>query len=401
MKIGIFTDTYFPNVNGVVRSIETLRENLEKRGHEVYIITTVKLDKKEDKVLRVSNLPIEVLEGYKVALPYSNRVFRAVKKLELDVIHTHTEWSIGAFARICSKRLGIPMVHTFHTMYENYLHYITKQRGQVISKQLMKSIVRGHSNSAKYVIAPSLKAKNTLENYKVRSNIEVVPTGIELGKFKQNIDKEIIERKKEELKIDKNEFVAMYLGRLAKEKNIEPIIKAVLNIKTSNFKLVIVGDGPERENLEKVVKENRLENKVIFTGQAPMEEVPMYYKMANLFIQASNTETQGLTIFEAMASGTPLLVRFDTNINNFFEDRVECVYFNEENEISDKINELIENKDLLNYIRKNALERIDEFSAEKFAENIEKIYEAAIKLKKSRNKKRIKLKFSFRRNNSL
>lgn len=390
MNIGIFTDTYYPNVNGVVRSIETLRENLENLGHTVYIITNGKVDYEEKNVHRIGTLPLEILEGYKIALPYSYKIYKDIKKLKLDIIHTHTEWSVGVFGRICANRLKIPYVHTFHTMYENYTHYMAKFRGEKISKRVLKQIIRGHCNHTEGVIAPSLKAKLTLEDYGVKRTIHIAPTGIALDKFRANITPELIKAEKEKIGISENDFVGIYIGRLAKEKNIEPIIQAVKSIDVENFKFLVVGGGPEKENLELLAKELNIDDKVIFTGEKNLHDVPLYYNIGDLFIQSSKTETQGLTIFETMAAGTPLLVRYDTNISNFFTDEIECCYFNEDYEIPLKITKLINDRELLAKIKENASEKIEEFSSDKFAKNVEKVYKKAIKRCEKRKKLRKK-----------
>jgi 1,2-diacylglycerol 3-alpha-glucosyltransferase len=254
MNIGIFTDTYYPNVNGVVRSIETLRENLENLGHTVYIITNGKVDYEEENVHRIGTLPLEILEGYKIALPYSYKIYKDIKRLKLDVIHTHTEWSVGVFGRICATRLKIPYVHTFHTMYENYTHYMAKFKTEKISKRVLKQIIRSHCNHTQGVIAPSLKAKLTLEEYGVKRTIHITPTGISLDKFRAEITDEAIAEEKARIGIAPDDFVGLYIGRLAKEKNIEPIIQAIGNVDSENFKFLVVGGGPERENLENLAK---------------------------------------------------------------------------------------------------------------------------------------------------
>lgn len=390
MNIGIFTDTYYPNVNGVVRSIETLRENLEKLGHTVYIITNGKVDYEERNVHRIGTLPVEILEGYKIALPYSYKIFKSIKKLKLDIIHTHTEWSVGIFGRICATRLKIPYIHTFHTMYENYTHYMAKFKGERISKKLLKQIIKSHCNKTNGVIAPSLKAKNTLTEYGVKRTIYITPTGIDLNKFKAEISEEDILAEKEKLGIKPDDFVGLYLGRLAKEKNIEPIIQAVKSVDRDNFKFLIVGGGPERDNLENLARELKVSDKIIFAGEKDLNEVPLYYNIGDLFIQSSKTETQGLTIFETMAAGTPLLVRHDTNISNFFSDEVECAYYNEDYEIPLKILKLIDNRPLLESMKKNATEKIQEFSDEKFGMKVEGIYLRAVR--KNEKKRKMKMR---------
>ena len=183
MRIGLFTDTYTPDINGVVSSIVTLQKELEKNGHDVFVITNHKAArmKKEGNVLRLPGLELKWLYGYKLSTPYHFAARDEVRKMNLDVIHVHTEFGVGMFARIVAKYLNIPVVTTYHTMYEDYTHYINRfdiDEVDKVSKKVISTFSRAISDSAQAVISPSEKTKETLQKYGVKTPIYVIPTGL-------------------------------------------------------------------------------------------------------------------------------------------------------------------------------------------------------------------------------
>ena len=194
MRIGLFTDTYTPDINGVVSSIVTLQRELEKNGHDVYVITNHKAMtmKKEGNVLRLPGLELKWLYGYKLSTPYHFSARDEIRKMQLDLIHVHTEFGVGMFGRIVAKYLNIPVVTTYHTMYEDYTHYVNRfeiDEVDKVTKKVVSTFSRSISDSAQAVISPSEKTKETLLKYGVKTPIYVIPTGLNFEKFHpDNID---------------------------------------------------------------------------------------------------------------------------------------------------------------------------------------------------------------------
>lgn len=318
MRIGLFSDTYTPDINGVVSSIVTLQKELEKRGHEVFVITNHKAfltTQREGNVLRLPGLELKWLYGYKLTTPYHFSARDEIRKMNLDVIHVHTEFGVGMFARIVAKYLNIPVVSTYHTMYEDYTHYINRfaiDEVEVISKKFVTSFSRMISDNVHAVIAPSEKTKETLLKYGVKTPIYVIPTGLELEQFDQNrIDKEKVLKLRAEYGLSKEDHVITFIGRIAKEKSIEIPLEGFRYISDPHTKLMIVGGGPQLEELKALAKQYHIEDKVIFTGPKPRTEIPLYYAIADAFVSASLTETQGMTFIEALASQLPVFARAD------------------------------------------------------------------------------------------
>ena len=303
VNIGIFTDTYYPQVSGVATSIKTLRDQLERQGHNVYIFTTTDpgVDKNiyERNVFRFASIPFISFTDRRIAIRGVLQAFHIARALDLDIIHTQTEFSLGVMGKYVARKLNIPCVHTYHTMYEDYLHYIAK--GKLLKPVHVKQFSRSFLQNMSGIIAPSERVLNTLRSYGVQEPITVIPTGVSLVKFRKKDSTNY--RKKYGLA--KDTPLLLTLSRLAYEKNIDHLIDAFVEIKARcpQVKLMICGDGPAREDLEQQVKKLHLSTSVIFTGEISNDQVAHYYHMADLFVSTSVSESQGLTYNEALASG--------------------------------------------------------------------------------------------------
>lgn len=314
MKVGIFTDTYYPQVSGVATSILTLKEELEKDGHEVTIFTTTDPNaiKEEKSIIRFPSIPFLSFKDRRVAIRGKHQALKIAKELEIDVIHTQTEFSLGMTGKYVAEQMNIPCVHTYHTMYEKYLHYVAN--GKVLRPSHVKILSKHFCNQADGVIAPSEKTKNILLGYGVKQPIEVIPTGVNLQKLSTLFDYSV----REKLGISKGATVLLSLSRLAKEKNIECVISAMPAILNhfSNVKLVIVGDGPSKTELKELVNKLNVTESVIFVGEVSGTEVGAYYQASDLYVSASNSETQGLTYIEAIASGIDIVTKANDYTNS-------------------------------------------------------------------------------------
>lgn len=343
MRIGIFTDTYTPDINGVVSSIVTLQKELEKNGHEVFIIANHKAMtmKREGNVLRLPGLELKWLYGYKLSTPYHFSARDEIRKMNLDIMHVHTEFGVGIFGRIVAKHLNVPVVTTYHTMYEDYTHYVNRfDIGEVdrVSKKVVSSFSRVISDNAQAVIAPSDKTKETLLKYGVKRPIYVIPTGLNFESFDMtNIDLEEVSRIRESYGIQEDDKVIAFVGRIAKEKSINIIVEGFRYVENSHIKLMIVGGGPQLNELKELVKQYNLEKQVIFTDKKVREEVPQYYACADCFVSASLTETQGMTYIEALACGLPVFARYDDVLKDLVIKGESGFIFQDEKEFANKL----------------------------------------------------------------
>ncbi len=405
MKIGIFTDVYYPDINGVVTSIRMLENEMKKRGHEVYIFSPSKHEAKENENLyMLKSIPLVVAKefNFRIATFYSRSLAKEIKDLNLDIIHTQTEFSLALFGKIISRKYGIPFIHTYHTMWEDYMHYVNpiKNSRGIYSKRFARTFSKNFMRKAECVVVPSKKTQKYLKyKCKVKNKpIYVVPTGIDITPFNpSNFTKEQKDKLKSNLGISENEKIILFLGRLGEEKSIDKIVDIMPDVfsKIGNAKFLIVGDGPAKIPLEKQVEDLNIQNKVIFTGSVPWDDVPLYYSISDVFVNASSTETQGLTFIEAMASGTPVVAKYAPNIAEFIHNNENGILVKNNNDFSKSIISILTNNQLKSKIVKNAYITASQNSSHVFGDKLIEIYNNVIdnyKIKKSEQTKKDKIK---------
>ena len=385
MRIGLFTDTYPPYINGVSTSVLMLKQGLEKLGHEVYVVTVNSENfhyKKEDNVLMIPGIPIGIYD-FRMTSLYPLRALKIIKSWNLDVIHTHTEFAVGTFARLIAKQYNIPLVHTYHTMYEEYIYYITKGYFDGASKKLVEYLTLFLCDkTVEELIVPTKKTYDLFkEKYKVKRDVHIIPSGIDVTRFyKENVDLLSIKSLKKELNIKKDDFVILFVGRIAKEKSIDFLIKNLKAIlkKIPKARMIIVGDGPDMNELALLVRENKLDKHVTFTGKVPWSEIPKYYQLANVFVTASKTETQGLTVIEAMAAEKPVVAIKDESFELVMKDKQDGLFFETKEEYQRLIIELYNNPSYAKMIAKQARITANAYNPEVYAKRVLEVYESVI-----------------------
>lgn len=385
MRIGLFTDTYPPYINGVSTSVLMLKQGLEKLGHEVYVVTVNSENfhyKKEDNVLMIPGIPIGIYD-FRMTSLYPLRALKIIKSWDLDVIHTHTEFAVGTFARLIAKQYNIPLVHTYHTMYEEYIYYITKGYFDGASKKLVEYLTLFLCDkTVEELIVPTKKTYDLFkEKYKVKRDVHIIPSGIDVTRFyKENVDLLSIKSLKKELNIKKDDFVILFVGRIAKEKSIDFLIKNLKAIlkKVPKARMIIVGDGPDMNELALLVRENKLDKHVIFTGKVPWSEIPKYYQLANVFVTASKTETQGLTVIEAMAAEKPVVAIKDESFELVMKDKQDGLFFETKEEYQRLIIDLYNNPSYAKMIAKQARITANAYNPEVYAKRVLEVYESVI-----------------------
>jgi len=301
MRIGLFTDTYTPEINGVVTVLEMMVRELRKEGHEVYIFCPSYPDSDgvDTGVYRFHSVRFVFYKGMRVAIPYSSSALRLIPSL--DIIHSHTPGSIGLMGLWASKRYHIPHIHTYHTLYMDYRRYLPR----VIrpNRGMVKSISRLLCNRCDAIIAPSDQMKHELESYRISSPIYTLPFGVDEEEFSREVKWNI----RTALNLP-TEDLLLYAGRLCMEKNLDFILRSfrcLLSLRSS-ARLIIAGDGPQRQHLEQYAISLGIAPYVIFTGFLQRKNLIDLYKQA-LFVFASKTETQGLVIEEAMMAGAAVV----------------------------------------------------------------------------------------------
>lgn len=394
MRIGLFTDTYPPFINGVSTSVYMLKKALEKKGHQVFVVTMnnegllYKFDE-DNTVIRIPGLPIGIYD-YRVTTVYPLRAMNIIRKWKLDVIHSHTEFSVGTFARFIARQYNIPLVHTYHTLYEDYIYYITKGYFDKPSKKVVEYLTKFYCDgTANELIVPTKKIYDLFkEKYNVDKNIYVIPTGIEIERFYvENVNLKDIEKVREKIGVSSKDFNVIFVGRLAKEKNIDLLLDAqkFINEKNKKINLIIVGDGPDMDEYKKTTKKLGITKNVFFVGKVPWEDIPKYYRVADVFATASTSETQGLTVIEAMAASVAPICIDDESFRNTVMDGLNGRIFKDRDEYVKIILELSKDKKELSNLQKQARLNAEIHSSKYYGERVADVYKHAIQHKKYDN----------------
>lgn len=385
MRIGLFTDAYLPDINGVVSSVVTLKQALEEKGHVVYVVSNHKGSNivMEDHVLRLGGLELKKFYGYKMSSPIQIRAEKYIREMNLDVIHVQTEAGVGIFARQMARQLHIPLVYTYHTMYEDYTHYVNPLDIETIEKmgrKAVQSLSRLLGNGAQAVIAPSEKTKQALIQYGVTTPIYIVPTGLDLSLFeKDKLDAKRIDSIREEIGLQKEDHVVVFVGRIAKEKSIDIPIRAIAKSTDPHLHLVIVGGGTDEEYYKGIASQCDVEDRVHFLGKKPKEQIAYYYAAFDCFVSASLTETQGMTYLEALATGLPVFGRRDEVLSELLEEGKTGYYFDDEEELLQKWNTYFSLSDIeKNAMKMQCVEKTKPYSTRMFASKALAVYEQAI-----------------------
>ncbi|MCT3399749.1 glycosyltransferase family 4 protein [Lentilactobacillus hilgardii] len=376
MNIGIFTDTYFPQVSGVATSIKTLKNELEREGNQVYIFTTtdphVDKDTYERNIFRFSSIPFISFTDRRIAVRGLFQAYEIAKELNLDIVHTQTEFSMGMIGKFVAKNLNIPCVHTYHTMYEDYLHYVAN--GKLLKPVHVKEGTLAFCYHLAGVITPSDRVLDKLTEYGVKCQMRIIPTGIDVGMYAKSIDTDI----REKYQISKDTPVMLSISRLAYEKNISEIVDLLPSIieQVPKVILMIVGDGPAKEDLMKQVTQLGLSKHVIFTGEVSNDHVNAFYRTANVFVSTSNSESQGLTYIEAMAAGLPVVVTSSDYTDGLLSNESLGQTFKKSDEFTEIVIRYLTNPvDKDNSKAKKILDqKLTEISAETFGKRVVDFY---------------------------
>ena len=320
MHIGQFTNTYKPVLSGVVRSVSSFREALSDLGHNVFIFAQKPSKKVENAEPFIFHYPAMEIPAYKypMSIPVSRTIDNVFPSLKLDVIHAHHPAGIGKEGANKAKEYGLPLVFTHHTRYREYAEYVS-----LVPKHLSETVIGNwlvdFMSNCHHVIVPSAVIQSSLrEAYGIVDRVTVMPTGIDLTPYR-NADGTAV-RQKHGWRADQR--IILSLGRLANVKNWPLFIEAAAIIlqKHPDTYFALIGDGPERDSLEKQAKKLGIADRFEFVGRVPYEDVPSYLSAGDLFAYASVTETQGLVTLEALAAGLPVIAVDASGTNETVKD---------------------------------------------------------------------------------
>ena len=386
MNIVIFTDTYHPDTNGVAVSTKILVDSLKSSGHQVLVITSMMNNKqpyKEGNIIYIT-FPVKGSRGYVATRGlYALTMLKHVRAFKPDVIHIQTNGQIGKLGGYTSKLLDVPFVYTYHIYHEKYATYVDGSLSARLNRATERQYFQKMTKLATEIIAPSLKIKNYLRKKDVDKYINVIPTGINLDWF--NMDdsvKKDIKYLRKKYELDDNAKVVLFIGSLFKEKSIDYLIKSFakyLEQYDENVHLLIVGDGDQKDELQKQISSLELDSHITLIGKVNHEKIKSFYLMADAFASASLNETQSIAIIESMAAGTPVIVRDDNLFSDFIDDQVNgFIYGDSEQFVKELYKALHWDNNDLEKLKLAAKKTITaKYSVKSYAERVLEVYNRA------------------------
>ncbi|MBI4018153.1 MAG: glycosyltransferase [Candidatus Aenigmarchaeota archaeon] len=342
MKIAFFADSYRPQINGMVTSIDAFRQQLSRKGHDVHVFAPEGpgYKDKERNIHRLASFEFAPYKEYRIAIPFVSAAGG------YDIVHVHSPFSLGIAGIAYARRNGLPVVGTFHTLFPEYGHYLVSPKllklrsvGKLFRK-ISWSYLSWFYNRCDRIVAPSVHVKKLMRRNGITKPIAVIPTGIKLGSHEAKRNKKTL-RKRYGFGDGK---IILHVGRVTKEKNIDFVIASLKKtLEGKDARLVIASDGPYRNELERRVKKAGLKGRIIFTGYVSKETLLDYYSLSDALVIASKTETQGIVLIEAAASGLPVIA-LKTPVASEFIEQTRCGLVSGKNSFHSNVKKILEGK---------------------------------------------------------
>lgn len=378
MRIAFVTNNYTPYSGGVVSSIDFFKKGLEAAGHKVYVITLDFANKPLNESADIIRIKGDINFFYNnnpisIPIKLDSEVKKIIEDLNIDIIHSHHPFFIGNAALYASNSLKIPIVFTHHTFYEHYAHNIPIP--ETISAPIIKQLDIKYCNKVDHIIAPGTATKKYLIENKIITPISIIPTGIN-DSFYANPKNKLKDRANKKLKL-------ITVSRFTKEKNIPFLINVFSKLDQSEFEFNIVGFGTEEDNLKNLINSLQITKESIkFTIKPKKEDLINLYKESDLFLFASQSDTQGIVLAEAMASGCPIVSIEGPGQSDIVLNGINGFLIDTENDMVEKINQIKNNQDLLNKLSLNAFKKSHDYTEEHITKQISDLYKNIIEKSK-------------------
>jgi 1,2-diacylglycerol 3-alpha-glucosyltransferase len=379
VNIAFFTESYWPVTNGVSTSVETFRRALEEAGHSVFIFAPRYPGHKDDsdRIIRFPSYRLPFQRDYPISYPFSGAAARRFAEIGLQIVHTMSPFVLGKVGRNLARRHRLPLVSTNHTLYTEYTHY-ARIFPSWLAKAYLRFHLRHYYNQCDRVVVPSAPVRELLISYGVTTRIEVVPTGIPMMWQTPSGGREIRQR----YGIQDGERVLSYVGRLAKEKNIEMMLDSfeIVSRKAPETKLLVVGSGPYSQESKESVARRGLSGRVVFTGFLKPDQVCKCYDTTYVLLHPSMTETQGLALGEAMQAGIPgVAVDAFGGAETIVDGESGFLTPNDPEVFAERVLTLINDESLRARMGEAAKKRMELFSTRASVEKLVSIYRDLIK----------------------
>lgn len=380
MKILIATDCYIYNMGGITASVLALCSGLRNLGHEVKVLALSNSNKsfKDENNYFIRSIPALYYPGMRISFAKKDQLLRELVEWQPEIIHVQTEGSARRFSKLIQKRCDATMIMTCHTDYGQFI--FGNRKNNPFIKGMMSNIGYILYRKTTRLTVPSEKASKFPFLSKMKNYINVVPNGMELEKYRNKFSKNEREEFRESIGIDNNTKTLVSISRLSKEKNIRELIAFLPDLKNKykEVKLLIVGDGPDINNLKRMVKTLQLNNNVIFTGKIPSEDVWKYYAAGDIFVSGSTFEVHSMSYLEALANGLPLLCRKDEALKGVLDHNKNGFMYSTKDEYIDYAYKMLVNDDIRSKMAKKSYKKAENFSTNAFATSMIEVYKKAL-----------------------
>lgn len=317
MRIALLTDIFTPHVNGVVNHVSLLKEELEAMGHTVWVVAPGTSPEPDgDHVLRYGGVPLGST-GFFAGWPTQPGLWSTLR--QVDILHTHSPFLSGALALAARRMGGAPLVMTNHTRYDFYTRMYLPYVPPAIADSPMQAWLRSICDHCAHIIAPSESVAAIMRTWGIRQTIDVVPNGVHLGRFRDVGAVDLAP-----VGVPAGAVIAMHVGRLSREKSVLALLDAFRAVAAQNSQvhLVVVGEGPQEDELHEAMHNWHLSERVHFAGGVPYDEVPRWFAAADFFVTASTSEVHPLVLVEAAAAGLPVAAVRSPGVNDTVIDGV-------------------------------------------------------------------------------
>lgn len=378
LRVAMFTNNYLPFIGGVPVSISRLRRGLEALGNQVLIVAPSYRNQPpvESGVIRVSSiLAFGARREFRLANIFLRRIALQVRDFRPDLIHVHHPFWLGSLGLFLAHRLRVPSVFTYHTRLEHYAHFMPLP-GMLFRNLISHALIKRFASKCDAVIVPTYSAEEYLRMIGVKTPAFVQPTGVEYQRF-QEVTPAQVARLRQSLGVA-DECVLLSVARLSNEKNIDFMIEAIASLRGRTerpFRFLMIGDGHQRERLQARIDDLDLGRHFVLLGAVPPDEMATYYRLGDLFLFASKSETQGMVILEAMAAGLPVVAVRSSGIDDVVRQGYSGFKTPEKIELwCARVAQLLEDEALRGEMSRHALILAKEHSIEQFARDIKEVY---------------------------
>jgi 1,2-diacylglycerol 3-alpha-glucosyltransferase len=378
MSVGIFTDCYLPTKNGVVTSVVQLKEGLERSGHRAVVVTVDSpgCEVKDKTVYRFPSIPFNPEIEIRLGLVNQRSINSIVRREHIDIIHTHTEFSIGWAAKRAARSFGLPLVHTTHTMYEQYRHYLFF--GRLLPARMIRRWLKLFLSNYDALVCPSVKVQDYLKSFMPHIRTVVIGNGVCKTRFRPTLlTREERAETRQALGIQPSDKVIIYVGRMAKEKRVLELFNVLTPLlkRYPHYKALFVGRGPSYRHMIEEAKRHNLREQIVFTGYLNWGQMHKMYSISDVFVTASMSEVHPVTLIEASMCGLPIVARRDSSYVDLIQDGYNGYLVDSDRQIAERLSEILSDETKLLQFSENSVIVSDRFNAETHVEKIESLYQ--------------------------